>query len=155
MIRFADGRFPQTPIALCEVQGYTYAAYVARAHFAREAGDEVTRARYLEKARRLKEAFNRDFWLEDRGWYALGLDADKQPIDALASNMGHCLWTGIADVEKAAAVADRLMSPELLSGWGIRTLGTSMAAYNPVSYHSDRSGPTTPRSAPPASFATG
>ena len=134
-VRFADGRFPQTPIALCEVQGYTYAAYVARAHFAREAGDEVTRARYIEKARRLKEAFNRDFWLEERGWYALGLDADKQPIDALASNMGHCLWTGIADVEKAEVVADRLMSPDLLSGWGIRTLGTSMAAYNPVSYH--------------------
>ncbi len=84
----------------------------------------------------MKEDFNRDFWLEDRGWYALGLDADKQPIDTLASNMGHCLWTGIVDVEKAATVADRLMSPDIRSGWGLRTLGTSMAAYNPVSYHS-------------------
>jgi glycogen debranching enzyme len=134
-IRFADGRLAEAPIALCEVQGYTYAAYVARAHFAEEAGDHETEARYLDKARRLKEAFNRDFWLEDRGWFALGLDADKVPIDALASNMGHCLWTGIVEEEKAPAVADRLLSPDLFSGWGVRTLGTSMRAYNPVSYH--------------------
>ncbi len=134
-IGFSDGRLPRTPVALCEVQGYTYAAYLARARFAREAGDETTQARYLEKARALKEAFNRDFWLEDRRWFAIGLDADKEPIDALASNMGHCLWTGIIDAEKATAVAERLLSSELFSGWGVRTLATSMAAYNPVSYH--------------------
>jgi glycogen debranching enzyme len=87
-IRFADGRLAEAPIALCEVQGYTYAAYVARAHFAEEAGDHRTQARYLDRARRLKEAFNRDLWLPEHGWYALGLDADKRPIDALASNMG-------------------------------------------------------------------
>jgi glycogen debranching enzyme len=134
-IRFADGRLAEAPIALCEVQGYTYAAYTARAHFAEEAGDHETEARYLDKARRLREAFNRDFWLEDRGWFALGLDAAKRPIDALASNMGHCLWTGIVDAEKAPLVAERLLSPELFSGWGVRTLATSMPAYNPVSYH--------------------
>ena len=134
-IRFSDGRLPETPVALCEAQGYSYAAYLARAHFAREAGEGATEARYLDKARRLKDAFNRDFWLEDRGWFAIGLDANKQPIDALASNMGHCLWTGIVDAEKAIVVAHRLLSPELFSGWGIRTLATSMAAYNPVSYH--------------------
>jgi glycogen debranching enzyme len=134
-IRDADGRLPEAPIALCEVQGYTYAAYMARARFAEEAGDRQTQARYLNKALRLKEAFNRDFWLEDRGWFALGLDADKGPIDALASNMGHCLWTGIVDDDKAPLVAERLLSPELFSGWGIRTLATSMRAYNPVSYH--------------------
>ena len=78
-----------------------YAAYVARAHFAEEAGDHQTQARYLERARQLKEAFNQDFWLEERGWFALGLDADKRPIDALATNMGHCLWTGIVDDDKA------------------------------------------------------
>jgi glycogen debranching enzyme len=83
----------------------------------------------------LKEAFNRDFWLEDRGWFALGLDADKRAIDALANNMGHCLWTGIVDADKAPAVAERLLSPELFSGWGIRTLSTAMRAHNPVSYH--------------------
>ena len=134
-IGFSDGRIPQAPVALCEVQGYTYAAYLARAHFAREADDAVTEAAYREKARRLKEAFNRDFWLEDRGWFALGLDGSKRPIDALASNMGHCLWTGIVDDDKAAMVAQRLLSREMFSGWGIRTLATSMAAYNPVSYH--------------------
>lgn len=134
-IRLADGRLAQPPIALCEVQGYTYAAYIARAHFAQEAGDVATQALYLDKARQLKHAFNQDFWLEDRGWLALGLDADNKPIDALASNMGHCLWTGIVDVDKASTIADRLLSSELFSGWGIRTLGTSMGAYNPVSYH--------------------
>lgn len=134
-IRFADGRLPQTPVALCEVQGYVYAAYVARAHFAREAGDEAAYQRWRGKAVALKTAFNRDFWLEDKNWFALGLDADKRPIDALASNMGHCLWAGIVDEDKAAAVADRLLSREMFSGWGIRTLATSMAAANPVSYH--------------------
>jgi glycogen debranching enzyme len=134
-IRFADGRLARAPIALCEVQGYTYAAYVARAHLAEEAGDGETQARYLERACRLKEAFNRDFWLDDRQWFALGLDADKRPIDALASNMGHCLWTGIVDSDKAAAVARQLLAPELFSGWGLRTLATTMRAYNPVSYH--------------------
>ena len=126
---------PDGPIALCEVQGYTYAAYLARAYFAEEGGDWQTQARYLDRARRLKAAFNRDFWLDERGWFALGLDAVKHPIDALASNMGHCLWTGIVDDDKAPAVAERLLSPELFSGWGIRTLATSMPAYNPVSYH--------------------
>jgi glycogen debranching enzyme len=82
----------------------------------------------------LRAAFNRDFWLDDRGWVAIGLDADKQPLDALTSNMGHCLWTGILDEDKAARVAERLMSPEMFSGWGIRTLATDMAGYNPLSY---------------------
>jgi glycogen debranching enzyme len=134
-IRFADGRLPEAPIALCEVQGYAYAAYVARAHFAEEVGDRQARARYLERARRLKAAFNRDFWLDELGWFALGLDADKRPIDALASNMGHCLWAGIVDDDKAPLVAERLLSPEVFSGWGTRTLATTMRAYNPVSYH--------------------
>ncbi len=134
-IAFADGRLPQSPIALAEVQGYTYAAYLARAYFALEADDQVTFEHYRDKAASLKSAFNRDFWLADRGWYAVGLDADKQPIDALASNMGHCLWTGIVDEANAPAVAERLLSPELFSGWGLRTLATSMARYNPVSYH--------------------
>ncbi|HEY8524103.1 MAG TPA: glycogen debranching N-terminal domain-containing protein [Acidimicrobiales bacterium] len=134
-IRFADGRLARTPVALCEVQGYVYAAYLARADIARAVGDGTAEATYRERARRLKEAFNRDFWLPDRGWFALGLDADKRPIDSLASNMGHCLWTGIVDDDKAAAVARHLAGPELNSGWGVRTLAASMPAYNPVSYH--------------------
>jgi glycogen debranching enzyme len=134
-VAFADGRLAETPVALCEVQGYSYAAFLARAEIARTTGDEATRSRYLDKARRLKAAFNRDFWLDDRGWFAIGLDADKRPIDALASNMGHCLWTGIVDADKATIVAERLLSPLMFSGWGIRTLATSMTGYNPVSYH--------------------
>jgi len=134
-IRFADGRLGRAPIALCEVQGYVYGAYLARAHFADEAGDVATATRYRSKAADLKTAFNRDFWLEDRGWFAMGLDADKKPIDALGSNVGHCLWTGIVDEDKAPLVAARLLSPEMFSGWGIRTLASTMTGYNPVSYH--------------------
>jgi glycogen debranching enzyme len=134
-VSFADGRLAEAPIALCEVQAYVYAAYLAGAHFALEAGDHDNMHRYQQKAVDLKLAFNRDFWLEDHGWFAVGLDAHKEPIDALTSNIGHCLWTGIADEDKAAQVADQLLRPEMFSGWGIRTLATTMARYNPVSYH--------------------
>ncbi len=134
-VRAADGELGKGPIALCEVQGYTYAAYVARAHFAHEAGDEATAATYKAKAAELKAAFNRDFWLDDRQWYAMALDGDNRPLDALSSNMGHCLWTGIVDQDKAAAVARHLMSPAMFTGWGIRTLADTMVGYNPISYH--------------------
>ncbi|MDP1804312.1 MAG: trehalase family glycosidase, partial [Acidimicrobiales bacterium] len=134
-IRFADGRLARAPIALCEVQGYVYGAYLARAHFADELGDVATAKRFRAKAAALKAAFNRDFWMEDRGWFAMGLDRDKAPIDALASNIGHCLWTGIVDEDKAAAVAESLLSPAMFSGWGIRTLSSDMTGYNPISYH--------------------
>ena len=134
-VPFADGRLAEPPIALAEVQGYTYAAYQSRAFFAAEAGDDALAARLREKAHELRRRFNEDFWLPDRGYYAIALDRDKRPVDALASNMGHCLWTGIVDEDKAPAVAAHLMSPELFSGWGVRTLATSMASYNPISYH--------------------
>jgi glycogen debranching enzyme len=117
------------------VQAYCYAAYRARAQLARHSGDDRAASLWRKKAKQLKRDFNDRFWLPDKGWYAVGLDADKRPIDALASNMGHCLWTGIADKDKAAVVARLLMSPEMFSGWGIRTLASSMAAYNPMSYH--------------------
>ena len=97
--------------------------------------DGVTFARYRDKADRLRRRFNEDFWLEDQGTYALGLDAEKRPIDAVTSNAGHCLWAGIADADKAAQVATRLMAPDVFSGWGVRTLASTMKAYNPVSYH--------------------
>jgi glycogen debranching enzyme len=134
-IRYADGRVAESPIALCEVQGYAYAAYLARAHFAREGGDDDTCREWFERADALRAAFNRDFWLPDRGYYAVGLDADNHPIDSLASNQGHCLWTGIIDEDKAASVADALLSPAMFSGWGVRTLASTEPAYNPVSYH--------------------
>ncbi len=134
-IRYADGRVAEAPIALCEVQAYTYGAYLARAHFAFEVGDTATYERYRAKARELKAAFNRDFWLEERGWFAVGLDADKRPIDSLTSNIGHCLWTGIVDEDKARQVAAKLVSPAMFSGWGVRTLASDSGGYNPISYH--------------------
>jgi glycogen debranching enzyme len=134
-VRFADGHLAETPVALCEVQGYVYAAYLARAYFAGEQGDQETSTRLRQMAATLKADFNRDFWLDDRDWLAMGLDRDKKPIDALTSNMGHCLWTGILDADKAGVVAKRLLSRDLFSGWGVRTLATSMVGYNPISYH--------------------
>jgi glycogen debranching enzyme len=134
-IRFADGTVATAPIALCEVQAYVYSAYLARAHFAHEAGDEASYSRFRSKAARLKTAFNKDFWLEDKGWFCVGLDGEKKQIDSLTSNIGHCLWTGIVEDDKAQMVADRLMSKEMFSGWGIRTLASNMGGYNPISYH--------------------
>lgn len=134
-ISFADGRIAKAPIALAEIQAYCYAAYRARAHFADHAGDSAGQRRWTDKAEQLKHHFNETFWLPGRGWLAVGLDRDKTPIDALTSNIGHCLWTGIIDDDKAAAVADHLLSPDMFTGWGIRTLASSMAGYNPMSYH--------------------
>ncbi|MHB1891032.1 MAG: amylo-alpha-1,6-glucosidase [Acidimicrobiales bacterium] len=134
-IRFADGTVARPPIALAEVQAYVYGAYLARAHFAHEEGDANAYERYRAKAARLKASFNRDFWVEEKGWFAIGLDGDKRQIDSLASNMGHCLWTGIVDEEKAPAVAKHLLGEEMFSGWGIRTLAMGMGGYNPISYH--------------------
>jgi glycogen debranching enzyme len=134
-INFANGRLADPPVALCEVQGYVYAAYLGRAHIARSRGDLVTADRYEARADELRRAFNERFFLEERGYYAVGLDAEKHPIDALTSNNGHVLWSGIADTDRAAEVAKHLGSAEMLSGWGVRTLGQSMGAYNPVSYH--------------------
>jgi glycogen debranching enzyme len=134
-VRFADGTIAQAPIALCEVQGYVYGAYLARAYFAGEQGDTKLQAELRHKAAALKANFNRDFWLADKGWLAMGLDKDKRPIDALSSNMGHCLWTGILDADKATVVAKRLLSHDMFTGWGIRTLAASMHGYNPISYH--------------------
>jgi glycogen debranching enzyme len=134
-INFADGTIAEPPIALAEVQAYVYAAYRARAQLAAQFGDEQGAAHWRKRAKQLKRDFNERFWLPDRGWYAVGLDKDKRPIDSLTSNIGHCLWAGIVDKDKAASVARHLLSPEMFSGWGIRTLASSMTAYNPMSYH--------------------
>jgi glycogen debranching enzyme len=136
-MRFADGTLAATPIALCEVQGYVYAALIARAHCATEAGDNALATKLLARADELKRRFNVDFWVDsaDGGYFALGLDRDKRPIDGIGSNMGHCLWTGIVDAEKAPHVARMLLSEPMFSGWGIRTLSKATDGYNPVSYH--------------------
>ncbi len=136
-MRSRDGSLAPTPIALCEVQGYVYAALIARSHCATEAGDEELAASLDERADQLKRRFNEDFWVEtdDGGYFAMGLDRDKLPIDGIGSNQGHCLWTGIVDEEKAPLVARCLMSPGMFSGWGIRTLSSDNLGYNPISYH--------------------
>ncbi len=134
-VSFAEGSLAEAPIALCEVQGYVYAAYLARAEIARHLHDESTAQNYDKKASRLKECFNEQFWLEELGYFAIGLDKDKRPIDSLSSNIGHCLWSGVVDEDKAARTVERLCGAEMFTGWGIRTLGSSMGRFNPVSYH--------------------
>jgi glycogen debranching enzyme len=134
-INFADGTLADPPIALCEVQAYVYGAYVSRAWMAYDVGEESLGAELMDRAERLKKQFNEQFWLPDRGYYAIALDRDKRPVDACASNMGHCLWFGIVDEDKAPLVVERLMAPEMFSGWGIRTLASNMGAFNPASYH--------------------
>jgi glycogen debranching enzyme len=134
-INFADGTLAEPPIALCEVQGYVYSAYLARSWMAYDAGDMDLSAKYRDRAAQLKRQFNQQFWLPDRGYYAVALDGRKRPVDACTSNMGQCLMFGIVDDDKAPLVAERLMSPQMFSGWGIRTLASDMGAYNPASYH--------------------
>jgi glycogen debranching enzyme len=134
-INFADGTLAEPPIALCEVQAYVYDAYMARALLAYDAGDMDLAAEYRERGAQLKKQFNDQFWLPDRGYYAIALDRHKRPVDACASNMGHCLLFGIVDEDKAPLVAEQLMSPTMFSGWGVRTLASDMGAYNPASYH--------------------
>lgn len=134
-IAFADGRLAEPPIALAEVQGYTYAAWLAAAALWEAAGDGGWAATARARASALAAAFDEAYWLDEQGWYALALDADKQPVDALASNLGHLLWTGIVPEHRVEAVAGALMGPELHSGWGIRTLATTMARFDPLGYH--------------------
>lgn len=135
-IQFADGSLPKAPIALAEVQGYTYAAYLAWSYFLGELGRHEECVDWKERALQLKENFNRDFWLEDKQCFAVALDADKRPVDTIASNQGHCLWTGIVAPEKAAGVARALMADDMFSGWGVRTMSRHSEGYNPIGYHS-------------------
>ncbi|ADX71807.1 glycogen debranching enzyme [Pseudarthrobacter phenanthrenivorans Sphe3] len=134
-INFADGTMAEAPIALCEVQSYVYSAYVGRSLLARWTGERELEQHWEQRAAELKVAFNEKFWLPDKGYFAVALDKDKRPVDACTSNMGHCLWNGIVDEDKAASVVEHLMSPQMFTGWGIRTLASDMGAYNPVSYH--------------------
>jgi len=93
-------------------------------------------ARGLEhQADEIKQSFNDDFWLEDRGYYALALDGDKRPVDALTSNIGHLLWSGIVDDDRAEEVRAHLLGPRLFSGWGVRTMAEGDGGYNPIGYH--------------------
>ncbi|WP_280367107.1 glycogen debranching N-terminal domain-containing protein [Nocardia wallacei] len=134
-INDAAGHLAETPIALCEVQSYVYAAYLARAELAEEFGDQAVAARMREHAAQLRTKFGEAFWLPEKGWYAVALDGRKRRVDALTSNVGHCLWSGIATDEQAAQLIQRLSTPEMDSGFGLRTLASNMGAFNPMSYH--------------------
>ena len=131
----ADGRFGQPPIALVEVQGYVYMAKKSIADLYARIGEEERAVRLRTEAETLRVRFNRDFWLEDEGCYALALEAEHRPCKVMSSNPGQALWTGIVDPDKAARTVDRLMKPDLFSGWGIRTLSAKERRYNPMGYH--------------------
>ena len=135
-ISYRDGRLPGFPRATCELQGYAYDAKVRGARLARLVWKDAGLADRLEKqAADLKRRFNRDFWVEDGEYFALALDPDGNQVDALASNIGHLLWSGIVDRSKAKAVVGHLLGPGLFSGWGVRTLAEGEARYNPIGYH--------------------
>jgi glycogen debranching enzyme len=135
--RFADGRTAGPPIAPCEVQGYVYDAKQRISEIAREVWRERALALRLDQeAKLLRGRFNEAYWIEERGgYYALGLDGEKRPIDSMCSNMGHLLWSGIVPSLRVDRVVDALMSEPMWSGWGIRTMSSDDAAYNPLSYH--------------------
>jgi glycogen debranching enzyme len=134
---FADGRRAAPPIAPCEVQGYVYDAKRRVAELARSVWRDRALAERLDReADDLRERFDAAFWIEERGGYfALALDRDKRPVDSLTSNIGHLLWSGIVKPERVVQVVDRLLSDELWSGWGVRTMSTRDAAYSPLAYH--------------------
>jgi glycogen debranching enzyme/putative sterol carrier protein len=135
-IRFSDGRMAHLPRATCELQGYAYDAKMRSARLARDIWAEPDLADALEaSAAELKRRFNEKFWLEDRGYFALALDGDKQRVDSLTSNIGHLLWSGIVDADKAEMCVKHLMGERMFSGWGIRTMADGEGAYNPIGYH--------------------
>jgi glycogen debranching enzyme len=134
-IMHASGDLAEPPIALAEAQGYQYAALLAAAQVA-EAIDRPEQAPALrERARRLRERFEADFWLPDEAYYALALDREGQPCRVIASNAGHLLWTRLVSESRAPIVARRLMADDMFTGWGVRTLAGGERLYNPMSYH--------------------
>lgn len=130
-----DGSLAAPPIALAEVQGYAYAARVRLAPALERLGERELAARLRRDAQRLRQRFAREFWMEAEGFVALALDGTQKPVPTPASNAAHCLWSGIAAAEHAEAIAKRLMSPNLFSGWGIRTLTADNPRFNPIGYH--------------------
>ena len=128
----ADGSLARGPIALCEVQGYVYAARRAAAALAAVLGQAEQAAELTRQAEALRERFEQAFWCEELSTYALALDGDKRPCRVRTSNAGQCLFTGIASPERARRVARTLLHPESFSGWGVRTVAASESRYNPM-----------------------
>jgi glycogen debranching enzyme len=135
-ISYADGRLPGYPRATCELQGYAYDAKIRGARLAKTVWKDPSYAEVLEKqAADLKRRFNRDYWIADGEYYALAIEPDGSKVDALSSNIGHLLWSGIVEKSRARAIAKHLMGPRLFSGWGVRTLAEGSARFNPIGYH--------------------
>jgi len=136
-IQYSAGTIPYLPIATAEIQGYVYDAKLRVAEMAEALMDDAELASRLRKeADLLHERFNRDFWSEERGgYYVVGLDGDKKHIDSMTSNMGHLLWSGIVPQDRARIVVDHLMSDDMYSGWGVRTISRQDGGYNPIGYH--------------------
>jgi glycogen debranching enzyme len=133
---YPDGRLAPLPRATCELQGYAYDARRRTARLAREIWQDGALADRLEAAADdLRDRFNRDFWLPDRGYYAFALDGNKCPVPTLTSNIGHLLWSGIVPGERVGPVVSQLLSEPLFSGWGVRTMSAAEPAYNPLAYH--------------------
>jgi glycogen debranching enzyme len=133
---FADGRQAEPPIAASDLQGYAYDARLRTARLLREVwGDEEEASRLEDDAATLKVRFNKDFWNSSRRHYVLALDGEKRQVDSLTSNVGQLLWTGIVDDNRAEATVRRLMRDDMFSGWGIRSMSSRDAGYNPLGYH--------------------
>ena len=131
----ADGQLAEAPIALCEVQGYVYRGKKMVARMAQALGEARLAEQLAREAQALASRFQAAFWCEDLGTYALALDGHKKPCRVLASNAGHCLWSGIVAPEHADRVIDGLVGPRFFSGWGVRTIAQGEPRYNPMSYH--------------------
>ena len=135
-ILFADGSMSQLPRSTCEIQGYVYDAKRRCARLARQFWhDDALADRLDREAAEFKQRFNHDFWLPDRGYFALAINGDGRLVDSLTSNIGHLLWSGIVDDDKAAACVHHLMGERLYSGWGVRTMAEGDCGYNPIGYH--------------------
>jgi len=131
---YPDGSLVRGPKALCELQGYVYDAWLRMSEIFEELGESGRAEELRTKAAALFERFNEAFWDEELGFYAFALDGDKKKVLTVASNAGHCLWSGIVPPERAETVVKRLMAPDMWSGWGIRTLSSLHPAFNPYNY---------------------
>lgn len=131
----ADGRFPEGPIALIEVQGYAFAAFVAMAGLARQRGDEPAAAHWQSRAGILQATVEQRFWMPEQGYYGIALDGQGRLCEVRASNPGHLLYVGLVSEARAAQVTRQLLGPQFHSGWGLRTLAKGEPRYNPMSYH--------------------
>jgi glycogen debranching enzyme len=132
---YPDGRMAELPAALVEVQGYIYQAKLGLSRIFSRLGETQLAEKLLKEAGEIRRRFEHKFWMDSEQFYAQALDQAKTVIPSITSNPGHCLWAGICDPERAELVRDRLLAPDMFSGWGIRTLASSSPHYNPMAYH--------------------